>query len=375
MIDSLQFLESLKKNSIHFFTGIPDSLLKSFCACLYDHISSDQHIIAANEGAAVAIATGYHLATGRLPLVYLQNSGIGNAVNPLLSLADPEVYGIPMLLMIGWRGKPGIKDEPQHIKQGRVQNALLESMEIPYRLINAQIKDYEQVLDELLALVVNMQRPVALIVEQGTFLPYKLNTTAAESGLMTREEAIAAILRQVNEPDIVVSTTGMASRELFELRAAQNQGHHRDFLTVGSMGHCSQIALGIALTHQNRRVFCLDGDAAVIMHMGSLSVIGAHAKHNFIHIILNNGAHDSVGGQPTTASTTDFIAVAKACGYKQAIQTKTGTQLEKAIKKAKTIGGPTLIEVMVKPGARKDLGRPAKTPGENKTDFMKYVCE
>ena len=374
MIDSQQFLDNLKKNSIDFFTGVPDSLLKSFNACLFDHVPAERHIIAANEGAAVALATGYHLASNRLALVYLQNSGLGNAVNPLLSLADPEVYGIPMLLMIGWRGKPGIKDEPQHVKQGKVQNALLEGMEIPYRIINAQSSGYEHVISELADLAIEEQKPVALVVEKNTFLPYALRTEQSVSfGRMTREEAIETILLQVNDPDIVVSTTGMASRELYELRAARNQGHHRDFLTVGSMGHCSQIALAISLMHQNRHVFCLDGDGAVIMHMGSLSITGAQATNNFIHIILNNGAHDSVGGQPTAARTSDFVAVAKACGYKQAVRTTTGTQLEKAIKSAKTNGGPALIEAMVKPGARKDLGRPAKTPGENKIDFMKYL--
>ncbi len=375
MIDSLQFLSSLKKNSIDFFTGVPDSLLKSFNASLFDHVPAERHIIAANEGAAVALASGYHLATGRLALVYLQNSGLGNAVNPLLSLADPEVYGIPMLLMIGWRGKPGIKDEPQHVKQGRVQNALLDGMEIPYRIINAQSNDYEQVIAELSALAVKEQKPVALIVEKGTFLPYALKTEPASSELMTREEAIEAILRQVKDPDIVVSTTGMASRELYELRTASNQAHHGDFLTVGSMGHCSQIALAISRMHQNRRIFCLDGDAAAIMHMGSLSIIGAHAKDNFIHIILNNGTHDSVGGQPTTAITTDFVQVAIACGYKQALRTTTGARLENAINNAKKNGGPILIEAMIKPGARKDLGRPTKTPRENKIDFMKYLIE
>lgn len=373
MIGSLQFLETLKKNSIDFFTGIPDSLLKSFCACLYDYVPSEQHIIASNEGAAVALATGYHLATGRLPLVYLQNSGLGNAVNPILSLADPEVYGIPMLLMIGWRGKPGIKDEPQHVKQGRVQNALLNAMEIPYRIINAQEKHYEQVISELAALAMEEKKPAAIIVEKDTFIAYAPKLENAQPEQMTREEAIEAILRQVTEPDIVVSTTGMASRELYELRAAKNQGHHSDFLTVGSMGHCSQIALGISLTHQDRHVLCLDGDAAVIMHMGSLSIIGAHAKHNFIHIILNNGAHDSVGGQPTTAPTTDFVAVAQACGYKHAERITSTGRLEEAVKNAKNTEGPVLIEAIIKTGARKNLGRPAKTPIENKTDFMKYL--
>ncbi len=372
MIDSDQFIESLQRLSVDFYTGVPDSLLKSFCACLLETMSDDNHIIAANEGAAVALAAGHYLATGRLPLVYLQNSGLGNAINPLLSLADPEVYSIPVLLMIGWRGHPGVKDEPQHRKQGRVQNALLQGMEIPHFTLNAE-SDYEAILKEATALAFKQSGPVALVVEKNTFLPFRKQTDNASPYPMTREEAIKAILSQIRHSDIVVSTTGMTSREIFEYRSNNEQGHHQDFLTVGSMGHCSQIALGISLEHKHRKTYCIDGDGAVIMHMGSLSVIGAHAKDNFVHILLNNGSHDSVGGQPTAASTTDFAMIAKASGYQTVRSVRHENELMEAFLDAQNSSGPVFLEVFVKKGARKDLGRPNRTPAENKLDFMKHL--
>lgn len=372
MIDSHHFIANLQRLSVNFYTGVPDSLLKSFCACLLQTFPGDKHIIAANEGAAVALAAGHYLATKQLPLVYLQNSGLGNAINPLLSLADPEVYGIPMMLMIGWRGYPGTKDEPQHRKQGRVQNALLTGMEIPYFTLNAA-SGYEAILKEASSIALKQSKPVALVVEKDTFLPFRNESKSATAYPMTREEAITVILKQIHETDIVVSTTGMTSREIFEHRSNNEHGHHQDFLMVGSMGHCSQIALGISLEKKHRKTYCIDGDGAVIMHMGSLTVIGAHAKDNFVHILLNNGSHDSVGGQPTTASTTDFSLIAGASGYRSVWTVKSEDELSEALRKARNSSGPVFIEVFVKKGARKDLGRPNRTPAENKLDFMDHL--
>ncbi len=370
MISNRQFLEFLQHEGVRFFTGVPDSLLKHICACITDLLDPEAHIIAANEGGAVALAAGYHLATGHIPLVYMQNSGVGNSINPLLSLADPQVYSIPMVLMIGWRGEPGVPDEPQHVKQGRAQNRLLESMEIPWAEIGPETDDWFAVLGNLLAQARSGSRPVALVVKKGTFEPYAAQIKLAESDLMSREDALGILVDSLDDNDIVVSTTGMPSREIFELRASRNAGHHRDFLTVGSMGHCSQIALGIAMQGRSRKVYCVDGDGALIMHMGAMAIIGNHGTENFRHVVINNGAHDSVGGQPTVGHSLDIPAIARACGYRECRCVSGRTELEGAVRWLHGAHGPALLEVKVKKGARKDLGRPTRTPSENKDDLM-----
>jgi len=374
MISNEQFLKLLQQSGVQFYTGIPDSLLKHFCACVNDLVEPENHVIAANEGSAVALAAGNHLATGRIPLVYMQNSGLGNSINPILSLADPEVYSIPMLLMIGWRGEPGLHDEPQHIKQGRILTGLLESMEIPWMAIGPGTYEYPGVLKKLIHIATSGQRPVALVVKKDTFMPYVTRDIDSEAKeMMTREEALKILIDAFDDSDIVVSTTGMSSREIFEIRAKRKQGHHRDFLTVGSMGHCSHIALGIAKEKYERKVYCIDGDGAVIMHMGSLSIIGNHASSNFKHIVINNGAHDSVGGQSTVGLCINIATIAKACGYKDSRQVNKKKELVHSLKWLKDSNGPLLMEVRVKKGARKDLGRPTRTPIKNKVDFMTNI--
>lgn len=373
MIDNEQFLATLQQKDIQFFAGVPDSLLKQICACITDRVEPHKHIITANEGAAISLASGHYLATGEIPLVYLQNSGLGNMVNPLLSLADPEVYSIPMIVMIGWRGEPGVKDEPQHIKQGRVQNDILEAMEMPYEIIDADSRDYDQVIARLVGQTRSESRPVALVVKKGTFAPYEFQNNGQNSSLLNRETALLSVVNNLQEEDIVVSTTGMSSRELFEIRAQKEMGHHRDFLTVGSMGHCSQIALGIAMEKQQRTVYCIDGDGAVLMHMGSLAIIGNQTCSNYKHIVLNNGAHDSVGGQPTVGFSIDLPAIAKACGYKEAKRAVNQNEIEQGMQWLLEVEGPAMLEIQVHKGARKDLGRPTRTPIENKMDLMENL--
>lgn len=374
MINSEQFLSELQKNGVGFYTGVLDSLLKNLCACITDKIPESGHIITANEGAAVALATGYYLATGKVPLVYMQNSGLGNAINPLLSLADPEVYSIPILLVIGWRGEPGVKDEPQHVKQGRVQNELLDKMEVPFEIIDAETTAYTETLKALLDIAISESRPVALVVRKGTFSNYTLPQKEAKANdLISREDAITELAEQLGNDDIIISTTGKTSRELFEVRAGKSAGHQKDFLTVGSMGHSSQIVLGIALQKPDRQVFCFDGDGAIIMHMGSLAITGNNAGTNFKHIVFNNGAYDSVGGQPTVGFSINMPEIAKHSGYKQTKRVVSLEALAGAIQWIKSAPDPALLEVWVAKGARKDLGRPNKKPIENKSDFMKYV--
>jgi len=373
MINPEQFYNLLKENSIDFFTGVPDSLLKNICAYISDIVSKENHIIAANEGGAVALGAGYHLATGKIPFIYMQNSGMGNATNPLLSLVDKKVYGIPMLLMIGWRGEPGIKDEPQHIKQGEVTTTLLESMDIPYEIIPDNFKKTKLIIEESINYVKKNNCPLALVIRKNTFEPYKLQNTLTMDFEMTREDAIKILVDSLNNDDIIISTTGKTSRELFEYREELKQGHEKDFLTVGSMGHTSQIALGIALQKPNKQVFCFDGDGAIIMHTGTLGIIGSLAPKNYKHIIFNNGAHDSVGGQPTIAHNVDFNAIANGFNYKKVFVADDKKSLVENIIKLKDSEGPVLLEIKVNKGARKNLGRPTLTPIENKNNFMNFL--
>ncbi len=375
LIDPKTTFDFFVDEGVEFFTGVPDSLLKDFTSYIYDNVSPQKHVITANEGAAIALATGIYLATGKPALVYMQNSGIGNAINPLLSLADPEVYSIPMVLLIGWRGMPGVKDEPQHLKQGRVQNSFLDSMEIPYRIIKPDSSEVGTTIHELINLSLRRRRPVALIIVKDTFSPYisKTLNQDPQDAPMSREYALTRVIESLDEDDLVVSTTGMASREIFEIRERTNSGHHRDFLTVGSMGHCSQIALGIALECPKRRVYCIDGDGAFIMHMGSIAIIGQTAPPNLKHIVMNNSAHDSVGGQPTAASVMDLTGIGQACNYTTSRRVATETELIESLTWLKDMRGPALLEIKVKTGYRKDLGRPSRPPLENLIEFTKYI--
>lgn len=365
--------DAFVENGVTLFAGVPDSLLKDICAYITDTTRPERHVITANEGAAVALVAGHHLATGELGLVYLQNSGLGNIVNPLLSLADADVYSIPMLIMIGWRGEPGVPDEPQHRTQGRVMLDMLEAMGVEHVIL---AEDDEAAHDQIRAAgeaAVRGQRPFAIVVRKGIFEPYTLRSEHPTDYPLGREDAIQHILERVPEDALIVSTTGKASREVFEYRAAHDQGHHRDFLTVGSMGHSSHIALGAALRRSERDVYCLDGDGSVIMHMGSLAVQGTRAPSNFKHIVINNGAHDSVGGQPTAGFEIDLAAVARATGYRHAECAETMEEIEAALGRIADTRGPAFLEIRVNKGAREDLGRPTRTPIQNRDELMKWL--
>ncbi|MEX2605202.1 MAG: phosphonopyruvate decarboxylase [Gracilimonas sp.] len=363
--------ELLKSKGIGFSLGVPDSLLKDYCSYAFDN---GDELIAANEGGAVAIAAGYHLATGEIPLVYMQNSGFGNIINPVTSLVDEEVYSIPMLLMVGWRGQPGKKDEPQHIKQGRTMEAQLKALELPYAILSTDEKEAGQQVDKAFKVMQENQCAYVLLVPPKTFEPYALKSKQVkEDYSLKREEALKILMQALKGDEVIVSTTGKTSRELFELREKFNQGHEKDFLTVGSMGHASQIALGIALSKPERRVLCIDGDGAVIMHMGSLAIIGEQAVNNFKHVIINNGAHESVGGQPTAGFGIDFGCIAKGCGYKKTFRAEDADTLSNMLPEFMAAEGPVLLEIMTMTGARKDLGRPTIAPVDNKKDFMNFL--
>lgn len=369
MIDPSVFVGWLSELGINFFTGIPDSLLKDFCACVADNCPVNSHIVTANEGGAVGLATGYHLSTGKAGLVYMQNSGTGNAINPLLSLADPEVYSIPMLVLIGWRGEPDISDEPQHRKQGKVQENLIKSLEYPYVILSTVPELARSQLFDIVSVMNTMNSPVVILVRKGTFSAYEPATSNPCDYNMTREEAIKVILSAVCKDDFIVSTTGMASREIYEIRESNLQEHSHDFLTVGSMGHAIMIALGIAL-NADKKVYCIDGDGAAIMHLGSLGIVASRKAKNLRHIVINNGAHDSVGGQKTIGYAIDFPRLAGQLGYRNVYSAKDTVELSHALTEMVKKDGLSFLEVRVKCGARKDLGRPKMSPIENKQAFM-----
>ena len=373
MIQLEDFFANLKNKNIDFFTGVPDSLLKSLCAYITDNYPGDNHIIASNEGASIGIATGYHLASGKTPLVYMQNSGIGNATNPLLSLADKEVYSIPMILLVGLRGEPGVKDEPQHVKQGKVSKALFDAMEIPCEILSQATEEAISQINKALELSNKNSEPAVFLIRKDTFESYNLVNKSKDNYDLSREDAIEFVLNKIGNSNPIVSTTGMISRELFEIREKRNEDHAKDFLTVGSMGHASQIALGIAMQNKDKKVFCFDGDGATIMHAGSMGIIGNSGLKNYKHIIFNNGAHDSVGGQPTVGFNINICEIAKGFGYKNAYCATNTDEIKNIWNSFLDTDGPTLLEIRVKKGARKDLGRPTSTPIDNKKELMNFL--
>jgi phosphonopyruvate decarboxylase len=394
MIEVEKFVGCLKNSSVEFFTGVPDSLLKSFCAYVTD-TCGENHVIAANEGGAVGLAAGHYLATGKTALVYMQNSGQGNAVNPLCSLVDPDVYSIPMVLLVGWRGEPGVKDEPQHVKQGKVTVSLFETLGIPTEILPDDDESAADVTRNMVERAKAESRPVAFIVRKGLFAEYKLENKKPDIAALPREQAIEGVLRALPEDAVVVSTTGMISREVYETRERLGQDHSRDFLTVGSMGHASMIAMGIAKAQPNRKVYCLDGDGASIMQMGNMAIVGQSKCGNLTHVVFNNAAHDSVGGQPTIGGDVDFEKLAEKFGYNvlQSPQDQfvncngigvdevaSGMHwlvtMEEQCKRNKPDcydelpEKPNFILFKVAKGARKDLGRPKEPPQVNKKLFM-----
>ena len=372
-IKPADFFKKLTSHGVEFFTGVPDSLLKEFCLCIDDSIVGDKHIIAANEGNAVALAAGYYLAQKSIPLVYMQNSGLGNAINPLLSLCDSDVYSIPLLVLVGWRGEPGVKDEPQHTKQGKVQLELLKALDIPYKIISQNDNQFAMQISNAVEIAKIENRPVVLLIKKGTFEKYTTEIEKSPIQCMKREEALEIILRNLDDNAIVVSTTGKTSREIFEIREKNGQSHEKDFLTVGSMGHCSAIALGIALAKPHRQVVCIDGDGAMLMHLCSLTSIAILKPKNFRHILMNNEVHESVGGQKTAAKELDMTAIVNSLGSSKIFNAETPADLEQKFIDFVSCPGPSFLEVKIRPGSREDLGRPTIKPIDNKENFMKFL--
>lgn len=371
MISPADFSAELNKLGIHFFTGVPDSLLQSLCAYIDDNLPVGKHVIAANEGNALAMAAGHYLGTGQPACIYMQNSGLGNVINPLTSLTDKEVYRIPALLIIGWRGEPGIKDEPQHVKQGRITPQLLTLLNVPYLSLNAN-SDFSAVLSEAMTTMQQTKSPVALLVHKDTFNTYKTSKSTVQTSPLKREAALATLLQLSGDGNALIATTGKTSRELYELRALAGQAQ-RDFLTVGSMGHASSIALGLALARPEQKVTCLDGDGALLMHLGAAAIIGQSKAANLLHVVLNNAAHESVGGQQTVAGAIDIQAMALALGYRNYYQVSSAAELEHVWHQCSATTGPNMLEIRIACGSRADLARPKSTPEQNKLAFMEYL--
>jgi len=367
--------QSFKDQRVTFFTGVPDSTFKHWLSFVAD--STDpalNHVVATNEGEATAIACGYHLATGEVPVVYMQNSGLGNALNPLVSLAAPEVYAIPMVLMVGWRGEPDRHDEPQHLKMGQILLPILQATGIPYAVMQPAVRSSADIVQQLVINARRESRPQALVIRHGVFDEYCPSAPLSdETADISREHAIQVILEHVGCNDAIVATTGKTARELFELREALGQDHRRDFLTVGSMGYASAIALGIALHSPDRMVWVIDGDGAALMHAGNLATAGHYAPRNLRHVILDNQSHDSTGGQPTVSPSVNFMDLAKANGYRSAALARSKSEFLGALRTFKATSGPAVLSVSVRRGSRKDLGRPTTSPTQNKRDLMAFL--
>jgi phosphonopyruvate decarboxylase len=371
MISPQEFCAVLGKGGIDFFCGVPDSLLKNLCAYIDDNYAAQQHIITANEGNAIGLAMGRYLGSHAPAAVYMQNSGLGNAVNPLTSLADPKVYSIPMLLVIGWRGEPGIKDEPQHVMQGQITEQQLSIMDIPYVVLDNE-SDSETMLGPLLEKMTTQSRPVAVLIKKETFSAFKSVNQLTSVYSLIREDALTTLLNVFAHDDIVISTTGKTSREVFELRQQRGEPAS-DFLTVGGMGHTSSIAMGVALAAPKRRVIAIDGDGSMLMHMGALPIVGNHSSSNLVHIVLNNQCHESVGGQPTVAGEIDIEKIAIASGYKAYFCASDKGSIKDIWSSIASNSGPILFEIKIAKGSRDNLGRPTSSPLENKKAFMQHV--
>ena len=372
MVDTELFYNLLKNNNISHFIGVPDSLLKNFCQLLDDKVSNNQHIITANEGLAISLATGIYLGQKKISLVYMQNSGLGNAINPLVSLTHSKVYSIPMLLLIGWRGEPGIRDEPQHMKQGSISEEILNSLDIPYYILDKNSNINEIALNAFNC-IERLQTPVALLVKKETFTDYSSNIPVQEKNYPSREEVLNKILSCHDENTYIIATTGVTARELYRYREIMKQKHNHDFLSVGSMGHASSIALGIAMSKPDKKILCIDGDGSTLMHMGALPINGVYSGSNFTHILLNNYCHDSVGGQPTVGDKINFAEIARSCGYKNVITIKNINEIDKSMKIINTQTGSKFIEILIRKGFDKNLERPKEEPIINRNYFMESL--
>jgi phosphonopyruvate decarboxylase len=368
MIDTKKLLIFLEKNNLNFFSGVPDSVLKNFTNLL---INKSSHVLATNEGSAVSIGIGYHLSFNKLPCIYMQNSGLANAINPLISIAHKGVYSIPMMMLIGWRGSPGIKDEPQHLIKGKITKNLLKLLGIKYEIIESE-KDFNKI-KKLINFSKKKKVPVACLFKKGVLKKVNYHKKFSERSTIKnkilRSEVIREILKSIQNNTKIISTTGYTSRELYQIR--KNEGYHKgkDFYMIGGMGHSSSVALGAAFK-KNKKILCLDGDGSMLMHLGSLHTVGLMNKNNFKHILLNNQSHESVGGQEISFKRVKMEKLIKGLGYSKYIQLKDKKDLKNKIQSVLKYKGSIFLEVLIEKGAIKNLGRP-KNFIKIKNNFLK----
>jgi len=373
-INPSELYDILAREGIDFFTGVPDSTLKHFCFYLDDYSDPSNHIITANEGNSIALAAGYHISTGKIPLVYMQNSGLGNAINPLTSLVGNDLFAIPMLVMVGWRGEPGKKDAIQHSKDGQMQLQLLETLGLSYTIIPSATKSLELQIQDSIRLAKDKESPHVILVRKDAFEKYKSRkSNNANNHSMSREYVLTKIFNAIKPGSIIISTTGKTSRELYEIRKELGKLDSIDLMLVGSMGHASSLSLGVALENKNRNIFCIDGDGSLIMHMGALSTIGKYSPSNFRHILLNNFSHDSVGGQESSSDIIDFNALSKAVSYNNYFEISEKSDFGKTFSDFQESLGPSFLEILISKGSRPDLSRPDLTPYQNKKEFMDFL--
>ena len=376
-MDTFEFYNYLLSHKITFFTGVPDSLLKEFNNVIQKNTEPQNHHITANEGSAIALATGYNLATKNIPLVYLQNSGFGNMINPLMSLASDKVYSIPMLIIVGWRGEPGIKDEPQHLSQGECMVDLINSLKIPFNILSNNIDDSKKIIDSTIESIKLTSKPHIILVKKNTFQKYSNKIDIINNYPIYRKEAIEHVVNFFNK-DIILSTTGKISRELLETINEKKLSQDNIFLNVGAMGHVSMISLGIAM-NTKKRVICLDGDGSVLMHMGNLTNIGTSNCSNLIHIVLNNGMHESVGIQPTKGFDINISEIARKCGYSDPIIIDKEDQISNIFNyiSSNKLVGPILVEIRInnKVNYSHELARPKDLPIERKNNFIEFISK
>ena len=375
MISCQEFFEILKNKGLTFFTGIPDSTFKDFIKYLDDNNGKSLiNLIACNECESIAISAGYNIATNKVGVVYMQNSGLGKAVNPLTSLCDPEIYSIPVLLLIGWRGEPGKEDAPQHKKMGRIMLNLLETLEIPYSILKPNLKDVVNDMQKAFDYFTTIKGPYALIIKKDFFRNYEMHNLKIHDYELTREKAISLVMDNLDENDIIISTTGYTSREVYEYRENNKKDHFRSFYNIGSMGCASSIGLSIAIQKPERRILIFDGDAAIIMQMGAFTTVGNIAPVNYIHIVFDNHSHETTGSQPSNSKTVNFVEVALASNYKYGKIVSTEKELLDVIKEIKHQKGPIIIVIRVKIGSRTDLKRPEHDPEYYKDILIKFLA-
>jgi phosphonopyruvate decarboxylase len=340
---------------VRFATGVPDSLLAPLCDQVDDR-RSIQHIIAASEGSALALGGGHYLATGQRPLIYMQNSGLPNAINPYLSMCHPSAYAIPSIWVIGWRGEPGVPDEPQHRAIGAATEGLLALLNVPVFMLRSGDADE---LDRLEAWMQDREQgTVAVLVSARAVDADRRAPRRLEARPLKRREVLEHLVTGLDEEDTIFAGIGHVGRELLAVRGGAPTEFAGDLLCVGGMGHASQFALGFALARPERRVWCLDGDGAFTMHMGACSWLTRHPEQRFIHVLFDNGVHASVGGQPVCGQAVDFGRIAGALGYQHIERVSTLPAAQAALDQARARRAPTFLWCMVDERSASGLPRP-----------------